>query len=118
VQKIREICFKNIKSDAVVIIRKLLCLFQEQVDHQQVTEQMTSVAIDDSANDWGQTETSQTDWRQQSESQTDWNKETETQAEWNSSPANQNDCKCSDIVCQRFCWQCCEALWVLDFDTK
>ncbi|XP_021916689.1 caprin homolog isoform X2 [Zootermopsis nevadensis] len=84
---------------------------QEQVDHQQVAEQMTSVTIDDSAGDWGQTENSQNDWSQQPETQTDWNQQTETQAdwnqqtetqadwnqqtetqaEWNSSPANQND---------------------------
>lgn len=84
-------------------------LFQEQVDHQQATEQMTSVAIDEAADDWGQTETSQTDWGQQSESQTDWSQETETQGDWNSSPANQNDCKSNDIVCQIFLWQYSEA---------
>jgi hypothetical protein len=86
-----------------------LFLFQEQVDHQQATEQMTSVAIDEAADDWGQTETSQTDWGQQSESQTDWSQETETQGDWNSSPANQNDCKSNDIVCQIFLWQYSEA---------
>jgi hypothetical protein len=92
------------------IIRKLLCFFfQEQVDHQQVTEQMTSVAIDDPTDGWGQTETSQTDWSQQSESQTDWSQQTETQPDWSSSPANQNDCKFSDSVCQIFRQQCSEA---------
>jgi hypothetical protein len=84
-------------------------LFQEQVDHQQVNEQMSSVAVDDPSDDWGQTETSQSDWSQQPESQTDWNQQTETQADWSSSPANQNDCKFSDIVCQIFHWQYGEA---------
>lgn len=84
-------------------------MFQEQVDHQQGTEQMTGVAIDDPTDEWGQPETSQADWRQQSESQTDWSQETEPQGEWNSSPANQNDCKCNYNVCQISCWQDSEA---------
>jgi hypothetical protein len=71
--------------------------FQEQVDQQQVTEQMANVAIDDPADNWGQTETSQTDWNQQSESQTDWSQQTETHTDWNSSPGNQNECKSGDF---------------------
>lgn len=73
------------------------CCFQEQVDQQQVTEQMTHVAVDDPADNWGPTETSQTDWNQQSESQTDWSQQTETHVEWNSSPGNQNECKSGDF---------------------
>jgi hypothetical protein len=79
------------------VIVTLLRLFQDPVDQQQVTEQMANVAIDDPADNWRQTETSQTDWNQQSESQTDWSQQTETQAEWNSSPGNQTDCKSGDI---------------------
>jgi len=58
---------------------------------------MTHVAIDDPADNWGQTETSQTDWNQQSESQTDWSQQTETHVDWNSSPSNQNECKSGDF---------------------
>jgi hypothetical protein len=95
----------------------MLCLFQEQVDHQQVTEPMTSVAIDDPTDDWGQTESSQNDWSQQSESQTDWSQQTETQADWSSSPANQNDCKYSDIV-RYSVGSTVKLLFKVYFDTK
>jgi hypothetical protein len=53
---------------------------------------MTHVAIDDPADNWGQT-----DWNQQSESQTDWSQQTETHVDWNSSPSNQNECKSGDL---------------------
>lgn len=66
---------------------------------------MTSVTIDDPADDWGQSDNNQTDWSQQSESQTDWSQQTETQADWGSSSGNQNDCKSSNIFCQRMCNQ-------------
>ncbi|KAJ9598514.1 hypothetical protein L9F63_010804, partial [Diploptera punctata] len=63
----------------------------EPVDHQQVPEQISNVAlVEDSTDNWGSSD-NQGDWNQQTESQDDWSQQTETTNDWASAPVSQND---------------------------